>query len=102
MSAHAFRSPTASWCADVRLSDNRIYTLGEFACCRYMYVADLVALPAQRGKGYGKALFAYLEDAARQAGCKRSAALFEYKYVLALDTVAHILFLENSDTVNPP
>lgn len=40
-----------------------------------MYVADLVALPAQRGKGYGKALFAWLEDTARQAGCKRFAAL---------------------------
>lgn len=40
---------------------------------RYMYVADLVALPAERGKGYGKALFAWLEDEARREGCKRSA-----------------------------
>jgi GNAT superfamily N-acetyltransferase len=38
-----------------------------------MYVADLVALPAERGKGYGKALFAWLEDEARRAGAKRCA-----------------------------
>lgn len=39
---------------------------------RYMYVADLVALPSERGKGYGKALFEWLEDTAKSAGAARS------------------------------
>ena len=36
-----------------------------------MYVADLVSAPTERSKGYGSQIFAYLEDTARNAGCKR-------------------------------
>ena len=40
---------------------------------RYLYVADLASLPAQRSKGYGKMLMAYMEDIACKAGCTRCA-----------------------------
>jgi N-acetylglutamate synthase-like GNAT family acetyltransferase len=33
------------------------------------YIDDLVILPAERRKGYGKMLFFFLEQAARQQGC---------------------------------
>ncbi len=40
---------------------------------RYMYVADLVSMPSERGKGYGKVLFAWLESTAKNAGATRCA-----------------------------
>lgn len=39
--------------------------------CRHMYVADLVSMPSQRSKGYGNQIFDYLEETAREAGCKK-------------------------------
>lgn len=47
-------------------------------CRRYLYVADLASLPAQRGKGYGKALMSEMETIALNAGCKRWASRVSY------------------------
>lgn len=46
------------------------FRLGEnLARGKFLYVDDLVTAEAARSRGHGKAMLAWLEDLARQAGC---------------------------------
>jgi GNAT superfamily N-acetyltransferase len=48
------------------------FRLGEsLSWGRFLYVDDLVTLPAQRSKGYGAALLAWLREYAVTAGCQQ-------------------------------
>jgi len=38
---------------------------------KYLYVDDLVSLPDQRSRGYGRELLAWLAERARQNGCEQ-------------------------------
>ncbi len=42
-----------------------------FRACPGLYLEDLFVEPAQRGKGYGKALLLHVAGLARQRGCER-------------------------------
>lgn len=48
--------------AGIRLGEN-------LAWGRYLYVDDLVTLPAQRSRGHGAALLGWLREYARNEGC---------------------------------
>lgn len=48
------------------------FRLGEnLAWGRFLYVDDLVTLPAQRSRGHGKALLDWLKDHATEQGCSQ-------------------------------
>jgi GNAT superfamily N-acetyltransferase len=42
---------------------------GTLYCDHFLYVDDLVTAAAQRSRGFGRALLAWLEDRARAVGC---------------------------------
>lgn len=47
------------------------YSFSTFLAKRGLFLEDLYIIPEKRGKGYGRALLAYLANYARENGCRR-------------------------------